>query len=222
MKALYFAKIDYIKTRKQLYLLIVISVIVMAVMQVSADVTAQVGFVYGVFLAIVFSTTPFGNCTRKDAGFQLMLPATTLQRVTGRFMFGLTLLFIGMGCGLATAAVYGLLTGRREMVSLPICLIAFAVGLVLITVQYMFLYLVGESKGAQFLSLVRMVPGMSFFFGSMKLAGEIQKDPSGAVRIIEKIGGNLDSIGWGSVTLAVLVMAAGILLCTKATEKKDY
>ena len=56
----------------------------------------------------------------------------------------------------------------------------------------------------------------------MKLMGEIQKDPSGAVKIIEMIGGNLDSIGWGSAVLAVLVMAGGILVCTRATMKKDY
>lgn len=222
MKALYFAKIDYIKTRTQLYLLLVITVVVMVIMRMSTDVTGQVGFTYGVFLAIVFSTIPFGNCTRKDAGFQQLLPATTLQRVLGRFVFGLSLLFIGIGIGLATTAAYNLMKGRRETVSLPICLIVFAVGLVIITVQYIFLYLVGESKGAQFLSLVRMVPGMCFFFGSIRVMGEIRKDPAMLMEVIGKIGGNLDSIGWGCAAMAVLVMAAGILFCTRMTMKKDY
>ena len=222
MKALYFAKIDYIKTRTQLRVLLVITAVVMVIMRMSNDMTGQAGFMYGVFLAIVFSTTPFGNCTRKDAGFQQLLPATTLQRVMGRFAYGLSMLFIGIGIGLVAAASYSMLTGQREMIPLSLCLIIFAVGLILITVQYIFFYLVGESKGAQFLSLVRMVPGMCFFFVSMKLMGEIQKDPSGAVKIIEMIGGNLDSIGWGSAVLAVLVMAGGILVCTRATMKKAY
>lgn len=222
MKALYFAKIDYIKTRTQLRVLLVITAVVMVIMLMSNDMTRQVGFMYGVFMAIVFSTVPFGNCTRKDAGFQQLLPATTLQRVMGRFAYGLSMLFMGIGIGLVAAAGYSMLTGQREMIPLSLCLIIFAVGLILITVQYIFFYLVGESKGAQFLSLVRMVPGMCFFFGSVKVIGEMQNDPSGTAKIIEMIGGNLDSIGWGSAVLAVLVMAGGILVCTRATMKKDY
>lgn len=222
MKALYFAKIDYMRARTQLYMLLVITVVVIVIMQVGTNVTGLAGFMYGVFLAIIFSTAPFGNCTRKDAGFQQLLPATTLQRVLGRFLFGLSLLFVGTGIGLITTTVYCLMTGKQEMVPLPVCLITFAVALVVITVQYIFFYLVGESKGAQFLSLVRMIPGMCFFFISIKVMGAVQQDPATAVKIIEKIGGNLDSIGWGSVALAALVMTAGILLCTRATAKKDY
>lgn len=222
MKALYFAKIDYFKTRKQLGMLLAITVLVMVIMQLSPDINGPVGFAYGIFLAIVFATTPFGNCTRKDAGFQQLLPATTLQRVTGRFVFGLSLLFVGMGLGLFTVAVYGLLTGQSEMLPLPICLIALAIGMVFVTVQYIFFYLVGESRGEQFLSLVRMVPGLCYFFGSVKVMGEIQSNPEAVMAVVEKIGGNLDGIGWGSVTLAALAMAAGILLCARATAKKDY
>lgn len=222
MKALYFAKIDYIKTRTQLYVLLAISAVVMVIMRMNADVTGPVGFLYGVFLAIAFSVAPFGNCARKDVGFQQLLPATTLQRVMGRFAYGLSLLFIGIGIGLATEAGYSLLTGQRETIPLPICLIIFAVGLVLITVQYIIFYLIGESKGAQFLGLIRMVPGMCFFFVSINVMGEIQKDPSVVVKCIEMLGGNLGNIGWGSAALAVLMMGAGILVCTKATMKKDY
>ncbi len=222
MKALYFAKIDYIKSRTQLYLILLIGIIVTAIMQMSDDMPGQVGFIYGVFIAIVFATAPFGACTRKDAGFQELLPATTLQRVLGRFLFGFSLLLFGTCIGLVAAAGSYLMTGRREMVPLPVCLITFAVGLVIITAQYILFYLVGESKGGQFLSLVRMVPGMCFFFLSMKLEGAIQEDPAPAMAVIERIGGNLDSIGWISTVLSLAIMAAGILVCTRAAAKKDY
>lgn len=222
MKALYFTKIDYIKARTQLYTILVITVVVMVIMRLSTDVTGQVGFMYGVFLAIVFATTPFGNCTRKDAGFQLLLPATTLQRVLGRFMFGLSLLLIGICIGLATTVGYHLLTGQEETVPLPMCLITFAVGLVIITAQYIFFYLVGENKGAQFLSIVRMIPGMCFFFISMSVMGEIKKNPTAVLVMVEKIGGNLNGIAWGCALFALVMMIAGILLCTKVTAKKDH
>ena len=92
MKALYFAKIDYIKTRTQWYMMLSISVIVIVIMMLnSSSMVGQVNFMYGVFIAIVFSTNPFGACTRKDMGFQQLLPATTFQRVAGRFLFNLFL-----------------------------------------------------------------------------------------------------------------------------------
>ena len=216
MKALYFAKIDYIKTRTQWYMMLSISVIVIVIM------VGQVNFMYGVFIAIVFSTNPFGACTRKDMGFQQLLPATTFQRVAGRFLFGMFLLLTGIGIGLAGTAVYCVLTGKAEFVSLPMCLLTFAVGVVIITVQYIFFYLVGESKGAQLLSLVRMLPSMCFFFVSMKVIGEIQKNPAEACALLEKVGGNLDAIGWGGAVMALIVMMAGIVFCTRATAKKDY
>lgn len=222
MRALYFLKIDYIKSRTQLYSCLGIGIVVIAIMQMSADTPGQVGFMYGVFIAIVFATTPFGACTRRDAGFQQLLPATTRQRVLGRFLFGFSLLLFGIGIGLVITALCYLMTGRREMVTLPICLITFAIGLAIITVQYIFFYLVGESKGGQFLSLVRMIPGMCFFFVSMKLMGEIQEDPRAAMTVIEKVGGNLDSIGWISAALSLAVMAAGIVVCVRATANKDY
>lgn len=223
MKALYFAKIDYIKSRTQLYKILAIAVVVIVIMQLGNDsMKGQVGFMYGIFMAIIFSTNPFGACTRKDAGFQQLLPATTLQRVAGRFLFGLSLLFVGVGIGLVSTAAYCLLTGKDEFVPLSVCLLTFAVGLVIITVQYIFFYLVGESRGAQFLSLARMIPGMCFFFVSMKVMGEIQNNPAQTLALIEKIGGSLDKIGWGSVVLALAVMAAGILLCARATAQKDY
>ncbi|MCI9256047.1 MAG: hypothetical protein HFI58_14740, partial [Lachnospiraceae bacterium] len=98
MKALYFAKIDYIKTRTQWYMMLSISVIVIVIMMLnSSSMVGQVNFMYGVFIAIVFSTNPFGACTRKDMGFQQLLPATTFQRVAGRFLFGMFLLLTGIG-----------------------------------------------------------------------------------------------------------------------------
>ena len=223
MKALYFAKIDYMKTRTQWYMMLSISVIVIVIMMLnSSSMVGQVNFMYGVFIAIVFSTNPFGACSRKDMGFQQLLPATTFQRVAGRFLFGMFLLLTGIGIGLAGTAVYCVLTGKAEFVSLPMCLLTFAVGVVIITVQYIFFYLVGESRGAQLLSLVRVLPSMCFFFVSMKVIGEIQKNPAEAFALLEKVGGNLDAIGWGGAVMALIVMMAGIVFCTRATAKKDY
>lgn len=56
----------------------------------------------------------------------------------------------------------------------------------------------------------------------MKVIGEIQKNPAEAFALLEKVGGNLDAIGWGGAVMALIVMMAGIVFCTRATAKKDY
>ena len=77
MKAIYFTKMDYIRSRKQTRLILVLLTMVMLLLKFITDGTDITIFLYGIFIVIVFSTTPFGDCTRADAGFLQLLPATT-------------------------------------------------------------------------------------------------------------------------------------------------
>lgn len=223
MRVLYFTKIDYIRSKMQIGLIFVILAVVTFLLKFMTDGTDLTIFLYGIFIVIVFSTVPFGNCTRADAGFLQLLPAATWQRVLGRFLFGLSLLLIGSVVSMVGAAVYQLTSGAGTYVIVPpFYMVVLAIGLLIITVQYVFLYLVGENRGQHFLSLVRMVPGMCFFFGSMSLIGEIEKNPAEAMEFLEWFGNRLDLIGWASLAIALAVMAAGVILCAKVTEKKDF
>lgn len=223
MKALYFTKIDYIRTRTQMYWILAILAFVTLLMRFMTDSTDVMIFLYGVFVAIVVSTIPFGNCSRADAGFRQLLPATTWQRVLGRFLFGLFMLLAGSMISIGCTVVYQILVGGGMNLMTPLFyMILSSIGLVIITAEYVVLYMIGENRGAQFISLVRMIPGMAFFFGSMGLANAVSEDPSKAMRYLELIGNRLDVIGWGCVVCALAVMAAGVILCVKVTEKRDY
>lgn len=222
MKALYFTKIDYIRSRTQLYLILVMLAVVTMIMKFMTDGTDMMVFLYGIFIIIIFSTVPFGNCSRKDAGFLQVLPATVWQRVLGRFLFGFSLLIIGSLVSAGCMVVYWLYAGVEEKgVTPPLCMIFAAIGLVIITVQYIVLYLVGESSGAQALNLVRMIPGMSFFFGSVKLMGEVSRNPEDVRKLSELVSDRLHVISLCSIAAALAVMAAGVVLCVKVIEKKD-
>lgn len=223
MKTLYFTKIDYIRSRTQMYMIFVLLAAVTLIMKFWADSSDVMIFLYGVFIAIVFSTVPFGNCSRKDAGFLQLLPAATWQRVLGRFLFSVFLLLAGSVISVGVTLMYQLAVGTGPDLMAPsFYMILSAVGLVIITVQYMILYIIGENHGAQFLSLVRMIPGMSFFFGSMKLSSAVQENPAEVMKMLEAVGNRLDVIGWGSVAAALAAMVAGVIVCTKVTEKRDY
>lgn len=223
MKALHFMIIDYIRTRKQMAIIFVLLMAVAFLMRFVTNGTELTIFLYGIFIMITFSTAPFGNCTRADAGFLQLLPATTCQRVLGRFLYGLSLLAAGFVMGVLCTAVYQAYSGAAiRMMEMPFYMVAVAAGLLLITVQYILLYLIGENRGQNFLSLVRMVPGMSFFFGSIKLMGTIKENPAKAAELLELVGGRMNVVGWGSLIAALAVMAAGVILCAKVTEKRDF
>lgn len=220
-----YAKIDYIKTKSQL-LFIPFYMGLMAVIMLSPDsdvsaISTVSVFLYMIFIMIVFSTTPFGTCQRQETGFLLLLPATTWDRVFGRFLYGFSMMLIAVVCGAVGAAVYRMTGHGFSEIDLPVCLIGFAVGLFLMTAEYVFFYLFGENKGQYLLAIVRVLPGMCFFFGTMNLSKEVLMDPDGMKQVVETVGSRLLAIGWISVAGAVVIMLAAVLLCSKMAEKRD-
>lgn len=203
-------------------LILVLLALVTLIMRFMTDSSDVMIFMYGVFIAIVVSTVPFGNCRRADAGFLQLLPATTWQRVLGRFLFGLCLLLAGSTISIGCTVVYQMLMGSEiNLMVLPFYMIFASMGLVIIVAEYILLYMIGENHGAQYISLVRMIPGMAFFFGFTGLINTASKDPSEAMRYLDLIDGRLDVISWGCVVFALAVMAFGVILCVKVTEKRD-
>lgn len=222
MKVFYFTKIDYIRTRTQMYWILAMLALVTLLMKFMAGSSDAAVFLYGIFIAIVISTVPFGNCSRADAGFLQLLPATTWQRVLGRFLFGLFLLLAGSAISIGCTVVYQMFAGSgMYLMTLPFYMILSSIGLVIITVEYIVLYIIGENHGAQFLSLVRMIPGMAFFFGSVSLMNKVSENPSEAMKYLELIGSRWDVISWGCAAFALAVTAVGVILCVKVTEKRD-
>lgn len=222
MKILYFMKIDYIWSRAQLYWILAALTFVTLIMRFMTDSSDVSVFMYGVFIAIVVSTVPFGNCRRADAGFLQLLPATTWQRVLGRFLFGLCLLLAGSAISIGCTVLHQMFVGSEmNLMALPFYMIFSSIGLVIIAAEYILLYMIGENHGAQFLSLVRMIPGMAFFFGFTSLINTASKNPSEAMRYLDLISGRLDVISWGCVVFALAVMAFGVILCAKVTGKRD-
>lgn len=225
MRAFMFTRIDYIKTKSQL-LFIPVYLGLMFVIMLSSDsdlsaVSTVSVFLYMVFIMIVFSTTPFGTCQRQETGFLLLLPATARDRVLGRFLYGFSMMLIAVVCGIIGAAAYRITGHGFSEIDLPVCLIGLAVGMLLMTAEYVFFYLFGESQGQHLLAIVRVLPGMCFFFGTMNLSKEVLMDPDEIKQVVETVGSRLLAIGWISVAGAAAVMLAAVWLCVMMTKKRD-
>ena len=90
MKVISYMKIDYMLTRQQLRIMLPIAIVAVLVGKGMDGMGVMVSCCYMLFVATLFSTAPFGACHRKNTGFLLMLPGTVTERVTGRFLYGLS------------------------------------------------------------------------------------------------------------------------------------
>ncbi|MCH5263740.1 MAG: ABC-2 transporter permease [Lachnospiraceae bacterium] len=226
MKAIHFTKIDFIKTKQQMWFAPIIMLIVTVIMVINGSsgeraYNAATLFFYPVFIAIVFSTIPFGACRREDAGFMLMLPATTRDRVVGRFLYGIIMLLLAAAIGEICIAGYMVLGYRLRPMDLFVCLIGFSVALLLVVVEYVFLYLFGENQGPQMLSLVRMIPGMCYFFVGLNISSKLMEEPGAVADAVATLIDHLMSISIAGVAVSIIVLVAAIELCVRVTEKKD-
>lgn len=225
MRALKFMKIDYIKTKQQIIVMPLFLLLITAIMM-SPDsdvegINAVIPFCYMIFMMTIFSSSPFGSCRKEETGFLQLLPATTWDRVTGRFLYGVSLIAVAIVFGLAAVGIYRILGFEVNAVDIPLCMIVLAVGILIITAEYIFFYLFGENTSVNLIGVVRTVPGMCFFFVTTNLSKEISKDPELASRIMQVVGKHLNMIGWISVAVSVAALIAATVLCAKVTDKKD-
>lgn len=226
MKALKFMKIDYIKTKQQVLFmpvfLLLIAVIMMAPDSDVPNYSAVMPFCYMIFMITIFSTTPFGSCRREETGFLQLLPATTWDKVAGRFLYGVSLIAVAIVFGIAAVGIYRILGFEISAMDIPLCMIVLAVGILIMTAEYIFFYLFGENTSQSLLSIVRTVPGMCVFFVSANLSKEIRKDPEKMFQIMQVVGEHLMTVGWVSIAVAVAALIAASVFCAKVTDKKDY
>lgn len=226
MRALHFMKIDYILTRKQIFMLPLLFMLALAVgIKVSEEEMALlIACSYMIFISSVFSTTVFAYCGGKNRGFLLLLPAAVKDRVAGRFLYGLShIALLGVLCGVLMG-VYRMMGFEVTGWESAAVLWELAAGIVIMTLEYLFFYLFGEGKeNWQFLSnIVRVVPGMAMFFAMCHLLAELEDSAPGTVIALDTMSVKLMQAGVIAVALSLILMAAAAAVCVKAIEKRDY
>ncbi len=225
MRALHFMKIDYVKTKQQMIVTPLILLLIVGIMMApDSDIreySAVVPFSYMVFMMIIFSCSPFGSCRREETGFLQLLPATTRDRVAGRFLYGISLLMIATVLGAGAMAVFWLLGLQSSAWDIPLCLLALAIGIFIMTAEYVFFYLFGENTAQNLLGIVRVLPGMCFFFITAQLSKEIVKEPDKMMQGMETVGRYLNLIGGIALAASLIMFVAAIGLCAAMTDKRD-
>lgn len=227
MRALYFMKIDYILTRKQMYIVPVFFLLALVTGRGigSGEISLLVACSYMLFVASIFSTAPFGYCGGKNKGFLLLLPATVKDRVAGRFLYGLSFVtLLALFCGVFVG-IYRMMGLEIPLWTLAVGLCELAIGIVIMALEFLFFYLFGEGKeNWQYLNnIVRVAPGMAMFFAANYFIGGVQDAAgSGGGLELEAMTGELMQAGALAMAAALLLTAVAAVVCVKVIGKRDY
>ncbi len=223
MRTIHYMKIDYVLTKQQLRIIPLLAIVGVLMARSMEEVGMLVACAYLLFVAVMFATTPFGICHRRNTGFLLLLPATVRERVTGRFLYGLsyiggvTLLCLG-GMGVAQLLGYEI---TRLTLGLFLC--NAAMGVFIIALEYLFFYLFGAGKDnwPYLINLVKIAPGMAMYFLSMYVVGKMDEETYVADRM-EFLAEGIVSTGLLALAAALFFMAAAAEVSVRAIGKRDY
>lgn len=221
MRAVHFMKIDYVTARQMMYLTpIFYGVAFLLGMHMESMTFA---YAYMMFIALIFSTGPFGVSTKKEAGFLILLPSTVRDRVAGRFLFGISCIGASMVCCVLFTAVYHLLGHPATAWTVAAILVSLAVSVFLMTVEFLVFYLCGAGKfNGQYLSnIVRTLPGMAMFFLLSYAIGRVEDAQLDGAALLQ-IGERLLGVSVFAVAASLAILCAAMVLCVKVIEKRDY
>ena len=223
MRALKFAKIDYMKCRKQGRLMILILVIGLFFSR-GENNGFLTGLVYTVFVGSIFINAVFADFTMHNAGFMLLLPGSVWHRVCGRFIYGI-------GCEAVLCTVYWLLAAviRGDFIfavrSLPICLAVMLTGIAMANLQFMTFYLVGEMKSQNAMVIVRIVFPLCFWimgFGTLNLIGEENEAGMALMSAYNWISDRMALLGILMFGFVAALTFISIWISAKVCDKRDY
>lgn len=227
MRAIHFLQIDWTMTKRQnriLWLLIIIALL-LSVMQGNP----YWGPLYMVFGSMILSTIPFCIRQKSSNGFLLMLPATKTDRVVGRFGYGLVLLAVSLLLGSVDVLIVSVMRHMDISYMLPFYAGLTAAGLIMLSLQYTILYIVGELKSQQAMGIIRMIPGFLLFFGGSWIVDFIEEH---SIEGQTGLDLNFDWLIWICNHLAVcslfallagiVIFTAGILVSIQVMKKRDF
>lgn len=220
MNVIKFMKIDYKMTKSQNRLLILFAIL--AVIISTRSNVYMWGMGYLCFGAIILSTAPFSLEQDKSCGFIQLLPATTLSRVIGRYLYSLALIAFSSVIGILCSFIsFQMKDISLDNLSIPVFFIIIAAAIMVNTIQYVILYIAGNIRSQQVMGLLRMVPVFLFFFAGNYFIGFVQKNQDKGIRILNWMQENISIVALIVVVLAAIIFWIGIAVSYMVIKNRD-
>ena len=224
MRSLKFAKVDFMRNRRQVRLTLLLVAIALYFGHSDKATGYLAGLLYLVFMVNVFCNVIFVNTGMQGTGFVLLLPGSVRHRICGRFLYGAVFLS-------ATVVVYwiaALLTGIGHILSkqgIFLCLMALFIGIMVNNIEFVLFYLFGESKSQMTMSLLRILPPLCCFFIGFSIINNLESMVGASemlLNILLWIESHLALCTAILFGLTIIITCVCILLSTAISERRDF
>ncbi|SFB21596.1 ABC-2 family transporter protein [Acetitomaculum ruminis DSM 5522] len=164
MNTLNYIKIDFLKNKRQI-ILIPMFAIFAVLLSKNSNIS---GASYAMFAGTIVGINAFTSEKIKEIGFISMLPGKNINKVAGRFLYGminmviLEVLFLALYCIISDFSNTVL---DKEKIFLIV--LSTMAGIVLISIEYTIFYILGKFKSQSLFTFIMMLPGMLLFFLSV-------------------------------------------------------
>lgn len=224
MNAVKFMKMDFLKIKSQIKLMIVIIAFVMvfSFKMLTKDMLGW-SVMYMIFMGIILASLPFSVDATTSGGFVTLLPAKARSRVYGRFLYGLVFLVVCTLIGSAISVSYAIKENLELKGLLLQMIVFFGAGVLVNSLQFFVSYLF-EIKNAQVLSIMRIIPGFLFFFAGsviMDKISESQESMNAFSQMVSKIIEYKEVAAVGFFVISMLIMVVCMMICAKREERKE-
>ncbi|HHV09920.1 MAG TPA: ABC-2 transporter permease [Clostridiales bacterium] len=218
MKALKFLKVDWIRCKSQLKIMILFPVVAVVLAFRGMD-NELFAITYMVFGAIVFAIQPFTMEQMSESGFINMLPGTKSDRVTGRYLFAFILILLSVLLGLGATVVYDMKHGISLEPALTVSCIFFGGAMVICSLQYILFYSLGKGKSNQMMAIIRIIPAFIMFFAGNYVLNWLKSGETAKLNWILDRTAELSAL---CVLVGFFVFFVGISISGRIIEHKDF
>ncbi len=218
MKALKFLKVDWIRCKSQLKIMILFPVVAM-VIGLGGLENEMFTITYMVFGSIIFAVQPFNMEQMSESGFINMLPGTKSDRVAGRYLFAFILVIVSVLLGAGAMILYDIKHGISLAPVLTTSCIFFGGAMVICSLQYILFYSLGKGKSNQMMGIIRMIPAFIMFFLGNYFSDWIKSGGAAKLNWILDRTAELSAL---CVLVGLFVFFVGISISGRIIEHKDF
>ncbi len=182
MRILKFAHVDYLKTRRLNYLLLIFPLLAVAFLVTSVDSRALFAVAYCLFAGIILAAFPFSVSSNAERGFLQMLPSKPGEPILGHYLYGFFMILVSFLVGIAAVLIARIIHPELEILRLGgadvtgIYLLLPGIALLFTGVEALLLTAL-RFENAHIASLLRIIPAFVFFYGFNSGAKNVQGLP---------------------------------------------
>ncbi|PXV91590.1 ABC-2 family transporter [Lachnotalea glycerini] len=163
MQAIKFSFVDFMKSRLQVIIFLVMAAWNLWLMKISDSSLSVIYYIY--FFAVVISIQPFVQEQTAEVGFVNMLPGSKKNRVVGRYFYGFMLQIAAFILSWIDLGIYSIFFQKIPRLAIVATLGCLGIGLIFYSIQYTIFYMLGKIKSQQLAGIIMMTPGFIMLFG---------------------------------------------------------